>query len=29
MKDWIEDIIGAVCLFAIAYLAILAGYVFQ
>jgi hypothetical protein len=28
MKDWIEDIIGAVCLFAIAYLAILAGYVF-
>ena len=28
MKDWIEDIIGAVCLFAIAYLAILAGYIF-
>lgn len=29
MRDWIEDIIGVICLAAIAYLAIMMGYVLQ
>lgn len=29
MRDWIEDIIGVICLAGIAYLALMAGYVFQ
>ena len=29
MKDWIEDITGVICLAAIAYLALMAGYIFQ
>jgi hypothetical protein len=29
MKDWIEDIIGVICLAGIAYLALMAGYIFQ
>jgi hypothetical protein len=29
MRDWIEDIIGVICLAGIAYLALMAGYVLQ
>ena len=29
MRDWIEDIVGVICLAGIAYLALMAGYVFQ